>query len=732
MIEGSKPIPSPDVSAHFGEETSDGDSFDLRVLLRALARQHRRIIGLMLVSALVVYFLVSLMAPTYVAESKIILDVNKTRVTGTEQVVANVDPSEQIVNGEIQLLNSNILLDKVRQALPKAAINMLDPSLKEQSFTVRLKSLLNSLFGKSSQPGTSSSGLPTEESAKFSPLMTEIRNHLQIFSEKNSYVITIRASASDPDLARILANAVADTYINSQLAVRKTAIEQATQWLQQRVDALRIKLEAAESAVAEFESANLVRDGGTLENANQQLARLNTELIDTRSARLTAKAQLDELKSVIQERGLLAGAAQVTSTTMDSLRAQELDLKNRDAVWARSFASDHPKRVALGKELDDIHSAIEAEVRTALSLMQSQFEIAASREDNLRKNISTLEDKVSEMTQSGLGLRQLQRVAEATRTSYDALLGRLTEAQTQQQMQLPDSKLIARAVTPTDRSAPRPKLFALLAAVVAGTVATVAVFFYELTPTTFRSVREIELYTNIPVFAAVPMLPKKEAANVLDHLQTAPYGVFAERIRLLRSALNIGGRVSQSVMIASSVPGEGKSTLTISLAHMLVRTGSSVIVVDCDLRKPSLSRTLRLKPGKNFVDFIKNHCALDDAIDRDTGFGFDVLAPHEPFHDGADELSVTWLVPLIDELKLDYDVILVDSPPVLAVSDALTLAQMVDKRLYIVGFDSTQRAAVRNGLAKFREARRGIDGIVFSKVDSRRSSEDTYDAYGYY
>ena len=731
MKQEARPIAPVTPSAQYGTETTDPDSFDLRLLLRTLLRKRRLILGVMLSVAVAVYLLVRLLPPTYTAEAKIILDPRKARVTASEAVVASVDPSEQIVNGEIQVLNSNILLNKVRRALPEAAIAQLDPTLRATSFLGGIKAMLPGFSSGAPSPLTALAPDGKDE-LQDSLLMQEIRDSLRIFNENVSFVITIRAEAGDADLARILANTVADTYIETQLESRQDAVKQATKWLELRVATLRKDVEAAESAVADFASANLLRDGGTLENATQQLAQLNSQLIDARTERLTAQARLEELTSVVKDRGLLAGASLVTSDTMNSLRARELDLNSRDAVWARSFAADQPKRVEISDALNEVRSAMETEVRNALTLLRSMFEIAASREDNLRKNITLLEGNVSRMTQSGLGLRQLEREADAARSAYDALLTRLTEAQTQQQMQLPDAKLIARAVTPKIPSAPRPKLFAIFAAAVAGTATIAFIFFNEMTPTTFRSVREVEAATNLPVLTSMPFVETKAARRILDHLKAAPYGPYAERTRQLRSALDFSERRSQSVILLSSAPGEGKSTAAIALAHMAAKSGLGVIIVDCDLRKPSLASTLELKQKLTFVDFIQNKCQLYDAIDHDTGHGFDVLAPHQAFSDGADELSLTWLVPLIEELKLDYDVVVVDSPPVLAVSDALTLAQMVDKRLYVIGFDSTHRTAIRDGLAQLREARIGVDGIVFSKVDSRRSSEENYEDYGYY
>ncbi|MCR9125578.1 MAG: Wzz/FepE/Etk N-terminal domain-containing protein [Rhodobacteraceae bacterium] len=718
-------------------EPDDHDAFDARVLARAVWQKRRMIGTVMLAVAALVFVLASVWPPTYTGEAKIVLDPRKAQIVTNNEVVGNIDPSEQVLNGEIAALRSNLLLREVRNRLPASVIAEIDPvktgaPVWAAPVTVPA-ALIDAVAGTAWKPALDDMLRPRPESDEMAEtlLIEEIGKKLTILAEPSSYVIVIRADVGNAVAAQILANTVADTYISTQISSRQESVELATRWLEERLETLKLEVERAETVVSEFVAQSLVENGGTMENASEQLSRLNSELIDARDARLTVEARLSELTELTRNEGLLAAVPVIETPSLSVLRARALELRSRDAVWARNFSPDQARRVEIREELSEVDAAMEAEVQNALVGFRNEYEVSLQREDSLRQSISEIEERVVRISRSELGLRQYQREAEAARLNYEALLTRLTEARTQQQMQLPDAKLIARAVTPEKPSAPRPKLMAVFAAVMAGTVTVAMIFFNELTPTVFRSARELSQATGLPVISSLPLLNDDEASDILTLLADDPYGPYAERIRQLRTNVTMGDKRSRSVMLISALQNEGKSSTALALARMAHLAGKSTIILDCDLRRPGLYRTLDLPADLDFADFIQDNCTLHDAICTDTKYGFDVLSVREPYHLGADQFAVSWLNPLIRELKRVYDFVVVDSPAMLSVADAVTVAQVVDRRVFVVAFDETPRTAVRDALSRLQEAQLKIDGIVFSKVDGTRSSEENFEAYGY-
>ncbi len=710
----------------------DADAVDVRALLRTFWKARVRIIGAAVACGLLAFLLVSLITPTYTAYSKIMLDPRKAQIITGNQLLSDLDASEPVVNGELAVLRSNLLLENVIVQTDPAFQDRIDPALKPPSMIARVKSGVRWVltFGGGDAAPVDAA---TAEAYRIERLVGTMRGMLTVYNEPSSYVMVIKAQSEDPRVAQQLANAVATTYIAMQLDNRQNAVGQATQWLEERLQVLRGEVEDAEAAVARFQAESLIMDGGTLDNATQQLANLTGQLIEARAARVEAEARLEQLRQVIEAEGMDVAAQIVDTLALQGLRAQALELRQQDAVWARTYDENQERRVEIRRELSDIAAAMQIEVSSVLALRNSELEIARIRENSLTETISELQERIVQISQNRLGLRQLEREAAAARSTYEALLTRTTEARTQRQLQQADAKLVETASLPRRPSAPKTKMMAVLGFLVGGTFMVVWVFFNEMTAQTFRTVRELEAETGQPVLSALPLSQWKDTRAALADMRANPYGRYAERVRQLRTSILMrhGSDEAQSVMLMSSAPGEGKTTANLALAQMAALAGKSTIIVDCDLRRPRVQQALGLPMTTDFADFIEGSAELPNVIYSSVEHGFDVIAARVPRPEAADELSATWLRPLISELTRVYDFVVVDAPAMLAVSDAMIVAETVDTRIYLVSADATPRAAVQDGLGRLAEMRLPVAGLVLNKVDTRKSHDPYAEGYGY-
>lgn len=696
---------------------TDPDSVDLRALLRGFWRRKWAILAAMLLAGVATWLVVDRIPPVYSASAKVMLDPRKAQIVTTGEVVGDLTPSEQIVNGEVAVLRSNLLLGDVVDRLGPDRLAAIDPALAPPSISDRLRSVLGLTGGKTATP--------PDPAARRERLIRAAAQALTIYGESNSYVITIRAETGDPLLSSALANTVAERYIAQQLDARRAAVGQATEWLEQRLAALKSQVETAEAAVAGYRARSLVQDGGTLENVSQQLSDLNTQLVSAQAARVEAAARLTQLDRVMEEGGPDRAARILASPVLDTLTARAMELRQQDTVWARSYDATHPRRAEIARELAEIDADRAREVDRIQEQRRSDLEIARLREASLQQSISTTEGKVMSISQNTLGLRQLEREAAAARQTYEALLARVTDTRTQKELQQPDAKLIERAVVPGAPSAPKVKLLVAMAVFAAGGLAASAALFGELTATTFRGTAELESETGLPVLAALPRQSWRNPRQGLAALRGDPYSPYAEGVRQLRTALLMrdGREGSHSVLLLSSAPGEGKTTLTLALAEMAVMAGKSVIVVDCDLRRSTIHKMFGWSMEHDFADFIQGQATLADAIHSPADTGFDVLCARGPRADAAEELSLSWLRPVMDELTRVYDLVLVDAPALLAVSDGLIVAQAVDTRLYVVAAGETPRDAVQRGLAQLADRRAPATELVLNKADPRHGPD---------
>lgn len=710
-------IMPPDLSAFTRSRlprrpSEEADTVDVRALLAMVWRRRWMILGAMLGLGLLAWAITGQLTPVYTAQSKVMLDPRKAQIVNKEEVVQALDLSEQVVNGEAAVLRSNVL---IAQVVDRLGFETLAP-LAAPPEGVDLAAAPEAVRDRHRET-----------------LVWKIRRDLSVYREGESYVIGIRMESVSPTLSALLANTLAEMYIEAQLDATRSTTEQATVMLAERVESLRAEVEAAEDAIATFRAQSLLSDGGSLDTASRQLSDLNAELIQARGDRVTAEARYNQLHSVREREGLEAVAALVTSPLVERLMSERIELDRQEAVWSERYGTDHPERVRIAAELGRLEDDLGEEVDRIIAQRRNELEIARLREETLADGIAGLESRVLAISKSALGLRQLEREAEATRRTYESLLARLTETRTLERLQQPDAKLIERATVPGAPSAPRPKLMGVIGAMLGGALGLGLAFFLEMTSQTFRSAREIEAETQLPVLAHLPVQPWTTLMGAAEALRDEPYSLYGERVRHLRTALLLrdGHEASRAILLLSSAPDEGKTTTAVALAQMSAMAGKSVVLIDGDLRRSSLQRAFGWEMEEDFADFIRGDCSLDRAIYTDPDFGFDFLAARGPHPDVADRLSTTWLNRVVAELKRVYDVVLIDAPALLAVSDALVLAQVADTRIYLVRWDKTPRSAVRDGLDALEEMGLGVTGAVLTMVDPERSPDAYGEGYSY-
>jgi len=711
-----------------GNPAEDADRVDLRELFRKIWARRRVVIGCLLVGSLLAGVAVSQVTPLYTSTSKVMLDPRKGRVITTEAVVSDLDVSTQVVNSEAAVLRSNVLIEAVIDELGIDRLKMLAPDTARPSFLDNLKNMVG-LGYKIADPASDAAA----KAKRVEQLVFAIRNTLTIRREAESYVLTIEAATPSPELSMLIASTMAQQYIFGQLSGRQNAALRASTQIEERVAQLKQEVETAEHAVQDYRSTSLVLDGTSLEAANAQLLEMNNRLALAKADRATAEALYNQLKDAIDGGGIQAASNLVASPILAALNEQRVALMHKDAVWAERYDANHPTRKNLANEINQVDADIAAEIHKLVDVKRNGVETARILETSMADSLKDMEQRVIKISANTVGLRELERQVTVSRQAYEDLLTRLTQTQSEQQVQRADAKLVERATIPGAPSSPRPKLVIALGGMTGAAIGLALAFMMELSSATFRTESEIERETGLPVLAMIPQGDWNSPRAAYRELERLPNGVYAERIRHLRTALLTPAQKERglSILITSSVPVEGKTTTSLALAKMSALAGKSVIVVDCDLRRSSLQRTFGWDMDWDLADFIHDNCSLGDAIYSDPRLGFDVLASTDPLPSGADELSEAWLKPMLRMLTRFYDVVILDAPPMLAVSDALVLSQVVDKTVYLVRWDETPRSAVLKGMASFAEMGKGPSGVVMTMVDPKHSAMSYAEEYAY-
>ncbi|WP_127901937.1 GumC family protein [Solirhodobacter olei] len=704
------------------------DRVDVRDLWALVWRRRRIVLGAMGAGFVLALLVAFFMTPEYSATSKVMLEARAPQTAAPGQVVPETQVNDQVVNSVVTVIESNVLIRKAIEEIGADKLSAIDPANRAPSLLARIGDGL-AFFLPSSPKGPS---LISPQEAQMQRLIYVVTQHLKVTRETQANVVDIVVSLPDRVVATRIANALANEFIVSQVKSRQLTAGDATKGLEARLAQMKADVEKAEAAVDKYRAANLITDGGTLDAATQQLGQLNNQLVLARSDRIAAEAAYGRLKDVIAKKGYAGVGDLVSSPVLDQLNTQLMTLQRQDQIWAQNYGPQHPERIRLAGEIKGVKGDIAAEVQKLVEQKKSAVAQAELREKTMQQSIAAMESRVVKLSQSTIGLRQRERVASSARAAYNNLLNRVNDSQTEAAMQQPDSQLIEQATIPSAPSAPKTKLMAVLGALGGLVIGFGAVFFQELTSPSFAHAADLEEATGLPVLTSIPDGGWSSTLDAWEELAQKPYGLFAERIRHLRTALiTREGGAPRSLLLASSVPDEGKTTTALTLARMAALAGRKVILIDGDLRRSSLSQTFGWSFAHDFADFIANRCPLGRAIRRDKSLGFDVLATAGPRPDAADELSADWLKPMMESLKGNYDLIIVDAPASLAVADALVLAQAVDECLYLVRWRETPRQAVAKGLAQFAEAGANVSGMVLTQVDPRTGSDVYAGDYDY-
>lgn len=718
----------------FMPERAD-DDVDFNELLFSLLRRKWLIVGCTLLSAVLFWLLSAQMLTYFTARATLMLDPRETQISTSQELVADLQLSNPIVESEVAVIQSNDLLEQVIGRIGVDRIDRLytEAYLAKSPFVWLRKSGAGDVSGGRADGAQVGSDLIPPEQVRMNRVSSYIREGLTVRRVGQSYVIEVLARTVDPQLSSLVANHLAEAYIERQTSLRREAAVRATAWLSDQADAQRAQVEAAEAAVEDFKSAQLVSEGASAEIVSQQMIAQNDQLARVRAEIAAAKAQVRQLEAVLRSGGAPAVGELLSSPLFETLREKRLALLQEEATLATKFGPEHPDRRQITSMIKQLDEEMAQEVRKLVAGFRNDVRILEFHEQTLLQNVSALEAKLAAISRASLELRQLEREADALRGTYEDWLARLSEARSQVELQRAEAVLVNAAKIPAGPSAPRPKLLTAFGAVVGLAIGLVVTVVFETSSRGYARVIQLEQAVRVPVVGCLPKRKMSGSDGISSFLSSGPYSLFGERVRQLRETLlnRIDAEAAQCVVVLSSLPNEGKSTTALALARVFALSNRKTVLLDLDLRHSSAYRLFKSDKPHDLADVISGRTTLGEAIAQGGDFGFDVLGGSCGKLALSDALHQSELVALIDELKQHYEVVIVDAPPVLAVSDALMAASAADFLLYLVRWRKTPKRAVKNGLSQLASMGVRADGMVLTMVSAKQDPDNYLRRYGY-
>ena len=661
---------------------------------------------ILLFSALAVaaggFYVFSLAVPLYTAHSIAALQGQEDKVIDLESVVSGLTADQATINTQMGLIRSREMIGRLVQDLDLAQDPEFNTALRPADpFSIK------SLTGRFFPPDPH---LPASDARAFNATIDAVLERIRLSNVRESYIIEIYVQTTSPEKSARIANRLAELYVDDQLQLKINATTQAADWLSERVVDLKEELEAAEDRLSDFIATSQLISPEALAGLNVQMKDLRKRVSEKRNLAEQHSVRIANLEDALQSASPAELAALADDAAMEQI-ANQIE----DGTATRSVLDS---RAAL--LIDRLETARTRELQ----------QIAA-----LESSLDDLVETVRRQSAESVTLRQLEREVEANELIYESFLTRLKELSVQEGVHSPDVRVFSWAVPPQEASSP-PKVPLLVLSLLLGVFTGAAyVLLRERFQKGFRTPEELERFTGLRVLGEIPKAPTSRRKKLLSHIVSNSASSFSEAVRSLRTSILLSNaeQPPKTLMITSAIPGEGKTTQSISLARNFALMGKKVLLIEADIRRRTFSLYFDVQPDRaGLVTAVTENLPFSETVLRRDDLSLDVLVGEKANVNAADFFSSDAFGDFIRRAAAAYDIVIIDAPPVLPVSDARIIGRFADATLCVVRWDKTARSQVAGALRMLRGANLNVAGLVLSQVDHKGMKRYGYSNYHSY
>jgi succinoglycan biosynthesis transport protein ExoP len=711
----------------FGQERR-GSRETMAGFVLALRQRRKALIATILLVPLCALVTLRQITPLYVATGSLIYDPSEYKVRELQSILRTDPTTEPMMASQAEILRSLHIAEQVARRgnlfdNPEFNIALAPPGLVRRT----VATLRSQLGMEPDEPPDPVYG-PVWDRSRDRTLLA-VQEALHATAVRASHVVEVTFIADDPVVAAAAVNNAMDAYIKDQYAAKHRAVDSATRLLERQAADLRRQVHDAEERMSTYRSGHALSQGMHAGTETEEITHLTEDLAKAQSDRAAANARLDAARGRM---GAEAQAAVAPSVT--SLRAQQEQLAGQIKAQQTRLGSAHPDVQSLGRQYADGQRALNAEIARVVAATEADQHAATDRVRTLEGVLEQAKVAAESSARAQIPLNAMTRDLDAARGQLQAVLDRIQQTAQQASVESSEAHEISQAVPPIRPSYPR-KVQTMAAAIAASVfLGLLLVYLLNLMDTTLRSGDELNEAAALPCLALIPEVGKRALGQlkIEDYIVHRPLTAFAEQVRSLRAGLSLAEAPPQIITVTAARPAEGKSVLTLALGRSAQQGGKRVLAIECDVRQSSFQYRLMGRTAPGLLEVLRGDTPWRDAVQDDPITGLQFIVAGKPGGDVPGLFLSDRMRRLLAEARDHYDLILLDAPPVEAMTEARIAAALADAALLCVRWRSTQTKTLLHTLEMLRNAHAKIIGTVLTRVDPRVHVRSGYADAGVY
>jgi len=775
-----RPFATPRSSGSYGYGYGYGNEQNSGIHLREIMRIIRKRKWLVAVISAIVTILVAIevfRSPSmYRAEGQIEVSKDSPVVLRTKEQAIELEDSDSL-NTKMVIFKSRPLLEDIVVILRLDQNPNFIEGMQKKSVTDAIGEISDRVSGRttSDSAGKTETALASqtvvlqertpEESEQLRPYVGILRNKLKVEAMEDTNVLKVSFEHTDPSLAAAIVNTSIKNFRDRSFERRTARFESTSNWLDRSTRDLKSKVQQAEAALAEYTKRNgIFATDGTQTLTTEKLSGLHAQVMKAETERMLKQSLYDEVKQ-----GRVSQVPEAFSDPKTALLKQNLgQLQVEQSQLSVKFGPENPRVAEVEQKVKVLQEQIEDNQKSFSEKLKSDYERSVRNEAELRRALDAAKSEAVQQNQASIAYSTLQAELDTAKALYADFLNKTKQADLQLVEQHNNLKIVETAEIPKSPIGPQ-RLRTILIGFLVSLIAGIGLaFFLEYLDNTVKSVEDIERVAQLPTLAVIPSIAtvsaralsekRKSTAVANSSVDTAIAPNFAaagdngkltklvtldqlssvvEAYRMLRTSvlLSAAGSPPKIILFTSGQPGEGKTTTAINTAISLSQLGSSVLLIDADLRRPTVHRVFKMGQSHGLSTFLSRQVEIDPLIHKLWVPNLSVL-PCGPIPPNPAELISSERMRLLLKMLSDrYDHILIDSPPLINVTDPVILSTMVDGTILVVQAGRSTRDVVRRARQELNSVGAKVFGVVLHNLDIKREGYDsylsTYGNYGY-